>query len=225
MKPHATTPMILFISKILPTPRVPPDLPHYSLHDRTGRWRKRLFPRICVSAHTHGGGRGARANLAERAGIRHVNRGPWKFYRLGYLSHEPRAHPRAGAHFVDRLLLLSQACHERVGPLRRRRHLISLVQRQGGRYQLGPGRSENNGPGKQGGNGWWGEVSSRSRQGSAVLAAVQDASRRLHRCRKRHPGQRLRAALRRSAGRERRNGRLRSNKGMDGQAVVISEFL
>jgi len=35
-----------------------------------------------------------------------------------------------------------------------------------------------------------------------VLVAVQDASRRLRWCRKRHPGQQLRAALRRSAGRD-----------------------
>ncbi len=40
------------------------------------------------------------------------------------------------------------------------------------------------------------------RDGSAVLAAVQDASRRLHRCRKRHPGLRLRAALCPPAGRD-----------------------
>jgi len=36
---------------------------------------------------------------------------------------------------------------------------------------------------------------------SAVLAAVQDASRRLRRCRW-HPGQRLRASLSGSAGRD-----------------------
>ena len=45
-------------------------------------------------------------------------------------------------------------------------------------------------------------MSSLADEHSAVLAAVQDASRRLRRCRKRHPGQRLRAALCPSAGRD-----------------------
>src|SRR3954468_6663769 len=45
-------------------------------------------------------------------------------------------------------------------------------------------------------------MSSLAAEGSAVLAAVQDASRRLRRCRKRHPGPRLRAALCPRAGRD-----------------------
>jgi hypothetical protein len=51
-------------------------------------------------------------------------------------------------------------------------------------------------------------------QASAVLAAVQDASRRLRRCRKRHPGRRLRAALCRTAGRDEGMAE-RSNQGME----------
>src|ERR1700704_1659344 len=56
-------------------------------------------------------------------------------------------------------------------------------------------------------------MSSLADEGSAALAAVQDASRRLRRCRKRHPGQRLRTALCRAAGRD-EGMAAQSNKGI-----------
>ena len=58
----------------------------------------------------------------------------WEFYRLRDLFHEPCAHPGAGAHFVNPLVLVSQARRERVVRVLRRRHMTSLDQRQDGRY-------------------------------------------------------------------------------------------
>jgi hypothetical protein len=90
-----------------------------------GRCRKRPFRCISMGADAHDRERGVRGR---------VNQAAWKLYWLRYLSPKPRAHPRAGAHFVDPLLLVSQAHRERVGRLLRRRHVARIAQRQDRRY-------------------------------------------------------------------------------------------
>ena len=63
------------------------------------------------------------------ARIRGLNQAGWQSHRPGYLFHEPRAHPRAGPHFINALVPVSQARRERLGWLRRR-HVTRIAKRQ-----------------------------------------------------------------------------------------------
>jgi len=92
----------------------------------------RLLQRARVNARARGGTH--KGDPLAWARICHLNQAVWEVHRLRCLFHEPRAHPRAGAHFVDRRLPVSQASCEFIGRFLRCCHVTRIAQRRDGRY-------------------------------------------------------------------------------------------